>query len=62
SPDKITIFQKPVEAQCSSDEEIQREIRGVLYHEIAHHFGISDERLEQIEGRESQEEDNDEGP
>ncbi len=48
-PDRITIFQKPVEAQCRSVEEVEREIERVLRHEIAHHFGISDERLNQIE-------------
>ncbi len=49
APDKITIFQKSVEARCSSDSEINAEIQRVVKHEIAHHFGISDARLEQIE-------------
>jgi predicted Zn-dependent protease with MMP-like domain len=48
-PDKITLFQKPIEARCRSDFEIMNEISRVLKHEIAHHFGISDERLLQIE-------------
>ena len=48
-PDKITIFQKPIEAQCRVDAEVYAEIRRVLKHEIAHHFGISDERLDEIE-------------
>ena len=48
-PDKITIFQKPIEAQCRYDDEITAEIKRVVRHEIAHHFGISDARLEQIE-------------
>lgn len=48
-PDKITIFQKPIEAKCSRDAEITDEIKRVVRHEIAHHFGISDVRLEQIE-------------
>ncbi len=48
-PDKITIFQKPFEAKCSRDAEITDEIKRVVRHEIAHHFGISDVRLEQIE-------------
>ena len=51
-PDKITIFQKPIEAKCRYDSEISREIRRVVQHEIAHHFGIGDTRLEQIEHRE----------
>lgn len=48
-PDKITIFQKPIEATCKRDADIMEEIRRVVYHEIAHHFGISDTRLEQLE-------------
>ena len=48
-PDKITIFQKPIEARCRNDAEICAEIERVVKHEIAHHFGISDARLQQIE-------------
>ena len=48
-PDKITIFQKPIEAKCRYDAEITAEIQRVVQHEIAHHFGIGDARLEQIE-------------
>jgi predicted Zn-dependent protease with MMP-like domain len=48
-PDKITIFQRPIEAKCRYDAEISAEIQRVVKHEIAHHFGISDARLRQIE-------------
>lgn len=48
-PDKITIFQKPIEATCHSDREIKAEIGTVVRHEIAHHFGIGDETLHSIE-------------
>ena len=48
-PDKITIFKKPIEARCRSEAEIIAEIGRVVKHEIAHHFGISDARLRQIE-------------
>ena len=48
-PDKITIFQKPIEAIYKNDAGIIAEVRRVVYHEIAHHFGISDTRLEQLE-------------
>ena len=48
-PDKITIFQEPIEARCCHEDEIIAEIRRVVKHEIAHHFGISDARLRQIE-------------
>jgi len=48
-PDKITIFQKPIESRCRGDVEITVEIRRVVQHEIAHHFGIDDARLKEIE-------------
>jgi predicted Zn-dependent protease with MMP-like domain len=48
-PDKITIFQRPIEAKCRYDAEISAEIQQVVKHEIAHHFGISDARLSQLE-------------
>jgi len=48
-PDKITIFQKPIEDKCRGDDEVKKEIQRVVQHEIAHHFGISDARLRQIE-------------
>jgi predicted Zn-dependent protease with MMP-like domain len=47
-PDKITIFQKTIEAKCRNDEEMRAEIEHVVKHEIAHHFGISDARLREI--------------
>ncbi len=50
-PDKITIFQKTIEAACKSRDEadIKLEIQKVVRHEIAHHFGIGDARLQEIE-------------
>ncbi len=51
-PDKITIFQKPIEAKCKGNSEITAEIQRVVRHEIAHHFGIGDARLAQLEGDE----------
>ncbi len=47
-PDKITIFQKTIEARCRDDAEIIAEIEKVVKHEIAHYFGISDGRLREI--------------
>ncbi len=49
-PDKISIFQKPIEAQCQSESEIEAKIGEVVRHEIAHHFGLDDEILRKIEG------------
>jgi predicted Zn-dependent protease with MMP-like domain len=48
-PDKISIFRKNIEAMCHGDDEIVREIGKVVRHEIAHHFGISDARLKELE-------------
>lgn len=49
-PDKITIYQGPLERHYGADaERLRREIRRVVVHEIAHHFGISDDRLREID-------------
>jgi predicted Zn-dependent protease with MMP-like domain len=48
-PDKITIFRKPLEAQCTSLADLKHEIADTVKHEIAHYFGIGDERLDEIE-------------
>ena len=47
-PDKITIFQKPIEASCHNDAEVVTEIQRTVRHEVAHHFGIDDNRLEEL--------------
>jgi predicted Zn-dependent protease with MMP-like domain len=45
-PDKITIFRRAVEAEYRRNgADIKKEIRHLVRHEIAHHLGISDERL-----------------
>ena len=49
-PDKITIFRGPLVRLYGHDpERLRREVRRVVLHEIAHHFGISDERLIEID-------------
>jgi len=50
-PDKITLFQKSIEAKCHTVEEIRQEIARVVKHEIAHHFGLSDAALRRLEGK-----------
>jgi predicted Zn-dependent protease with MMP-like domain len=50
-PDKISIFQKPIEAQCRFGEEIEVKIGEVVRHEIAHHFGTDEKTLRRIEGQ-----------
>lgn len=47
-PDKITIFRQPVEARCRSEEETRDMVRRTVLHELAHHFGISDDRLHDL--------------
>ncbi len=48
TPDKISIYRRPIEAQCRTIEELQTLVRRVVFHEIAHHFGIGDDRLREI--------------
>jgi predicted Zn-dependent protease with MMP-like domain len=49
-PDKITIYRGPLERLYGHDpEQLRRQIRHVVLHEVAHHFGISDERLIEID-------------
>ncbi|HSC49995.1 MAG TPA: metallopeptidase family protein [Gaiellaceae bacterium] len=49
-PDKISIYRGPLERLYGDDPELlQEEIRRVVLHEIAHHFGISDERLRELD-------------
>jgi predicted Zn-dependent protease with MMP-like domain len=44
-PDIITIFQGPIEESCTTDEEVRKEVRNTVIHEVAHFFGISDAEL-----------------
>ena len=49
-PDKISIYRGPLERLYGNDAELlERMIRRVVLHEIAHHFGISDERLVELD-------------
>ncbi len=50
-PDKITIFQKPIEEIANSDEEIKQLVKNTVWHEIAHHFGSDEERVRKAERR-----------
>jgi predicted Zn-dependent protease with MMP-like domain len=47
-PDRITIFRRPTLAMCESREEVVDEVAVTVVHEIAHHFGIDDERLHEL--------------
>jgi predicted Zn-dependent protease with MMP-like domain len=48
APDRITIFRNPTLAMCESDAEVVAEVGITVVHEIAHHFGIDDERLHEL--------------
>jgi predicted Zn-dependent protease with MMP-like domain len=49
-PDKITIYRGPIERMTGGDpERLRRQVRRTVFHEIAHHFGISDQRLVDID-------------
>jgi predicted Zn-dependent protease with MMP-like domain len=48
-PDRIIIFQRPLESISRSEGELVERVRATVVHEVAHHFGISDERLLEIE-------------
>ena len=48
-PDRITIYQKPIERLAGNDEDdIREQVRHTVIHEIAHYYGISDERLDEL--------------
>lgn len=47
-PDRITIYRLPICAMCADEEEVVEQVRITVVHEVAHHFGIDDERLEQL--------------
>jgi predicted Zn-dependent protease with MMP-like domain len=48
-PDKITLFQMPIESICRTEDEVKEKIREVVIHEVGHYFGLSDERLRELE-------------
>src|SRR5262245_25672270 len=47
-PDRITIYRRPVMRITSTTDEIREQVRITVVHEIAHHFGIDDDRLHEL--------------
>ena len=47
-PDRIMIYQEPIESISRSEEEVVAQVRETVLHEVAHHFGIDDDRLDEI--------------
>jgi predicted Zn-dependent protease with MMP-like domain len=48
-PDRITIYQRPIEEDCEDEDEIRAVIGETLIHEVGHYFGLSEEEIEAIE-------------
>ena len=47
-PDRITIYRLAICAICRTEQEVAGQVRRTVIHEIAHHFGISDQRLREL--------------
>ena len=47
-PDQVFVFRGPLMDYCATEEELVREIRVTVIHEVAHHFGIDDARLHEL--------------
>jgi predicted Zn-dependent protease with MMP-like domain len=47
-PDRITIFRQPILAACRDEGEVVEQVRITVVHEVAHHFGIDDDRLHEL--------------
>lgn len=47
-PDRITVFRRAICAICAGEEEVVAQVRITVVHEVAHHFGISDDRLDDL--------------
>ena len=50
-PDRITIFQRPIEEDCEDEHDMRAVIGETLIHEVGHYFGLSEEEIEEIEER-----------
>jgi predicted Zn-dependent protease with MMP-like domain len=48
-PDRISIYQSPIEDACEDDEEVRRCVTETVIHEFGHYFGMSEEQIEEIE-------------
>ena len=50
-PDRISIYQFPIEDACDEDEDIRQCVAETVIHEFGHYFGLSEEEIEEIEER-----------
>ncbi len=47
-PDRITIYRLAICAICDTEEQVVEQVRRTVIHEVAHHFGIDDARLDEL--------------
>ncbi|WP_158888501.1 metallopeptidase family protein [Amycolatopsis anabasis] len=47
-PDRISIYREPILAMCDTEDEVVEEVLITVIHEVAHHFGIDDDRLHEL--------------
>jgi predicted Zn-dependent protease with MMP-like domain len=47
-PDRISVYRRSICGRCQSEEEVVEEVRVTVIHEVAHHFGIDDHRLDEL--------------
>lgn len=47
-PDRITIYRLPILARCRTEDDVVRQVRVTVIHEVGHHFGIDDARLHEL--------------
>jgi predicted Zn-dependent protease with MMP-like domain len=50
-PDRITLFQRPIEEDCEDEDDVRAVIGETLIHEVGHYFGLSEAEIEEIEER-----------
>lgn len=50
-PDRITLYQRPIEEDCEDEDEMRIVIGETLIHEVGHYFGLSEDEIEEIEER-----------
>ena len=48
-PDRISIYQRPIEEACGNENEIRKCVAETVIHEFGHYFGMSEEEIEEIE-------------
>ena len=52
-PDKITLFKKPMLSTSANIEDLKRQVKHTLWHEIAHYYGLDHDRIHELEKRRS---------